>query len=115
MRKATKTLNNFGMPLCIVQRGSVSVCLEKGDAFLLIRTVFAMHVRKVEKAAFDRRERLIEAVCKGLFGRCSRLPIRGKGAGRVTEEVAGELVEEEDEGKRPTGRLREPVTLAGGG
>ena len=81
------------------------MCLEKGDAFLLVRPVFAMHVRKVEEAAFDERERLIEAVCKRLLGCCSRLPVRGEGMGRVTEEVAGKLVEEKDEGKRPTGRL----------
>ena len=115
MGKATETLNNFGMPSCIVQRFGVPVCLEKGDAFLLVRPAFAMHVRKVEEAAFDEGQRSIEAFCKGLLGRCSRLPIRGEGAGRVTEEVAWKLVEEEDEGKRALGRLREPVTLAGGG
>ena len=111
MGKATETLNDFGMPSCIVQRFGVPVCLEKGDAFLLVRPAFAMHVRKVEEAAFDEGQRSIEAFCKGLLGRCSRLPIRGEGAGRVTEEVAGKLVEEEDEGKRALAVCENPSRL----
>ena len=78
----------------------------------LILQVLAVLEWQVEKNPLKRRQITVEAARQRRLCHAERLPIRGKGPGVIPKEIAGELVEENDQGQRAVRGFCQMIQIA---
>ena len=89
--------------------------LEQADRLVLVGEVLRMLERQIDEHALDRSKRLVEAAGDQRRARFPRLGIGGERLGRAAMQVAGELVQQDDQRQRAARRLGPVIERAGPG
>ncbi len=103
MRKTAETFDHLSMPQRVVVGAVEGFVLhfaaqagEERDRAFLVEQGLAVFEGQVGEPALPGREVLVAAGSDQLFRDAQRLRVTGKGARRAAENVAGELVEQQD-------------------
>ena len=89
--------------------------LDQAHAVGLVHGVLGMLQRHVDEVPQRRLDLQVESPAQGQAGDPASLAVRGEGVGAVPEDVAGDLVEQENQGQGRLGFLRPVVVMAPGG
>src|ERR1700730_5323285 len=95
--KASEAPNDVGMQLGVLQTIGIASLAIQSHATLLIRQIFRVHERQIEEAALAEAEQSIGAARNGLIGDRARLGVGRECARFAPEQVAGKLIEQDEE------------------